>query len=1214
MRVIRCTNCNAPLPGTASYCGICGENLTALQCSESPSSTDRPPSLKVPYFYAPGIEENGISKRDTQPVPAKPVELRSSSNSGSAVSTQLNSLRTPLPQEQVNSSLLWDETEIDLGHNGGSHAYSGYNSNGDNGGNGESRRTWQKIVSAQFPRISSTPVTPVTPRPTPTPTPAKLVKAELPKRSPLLRISPPLFFWVVTLLLTGVAGGALFGMVTSLGHPVLGQSPANQSELSLQVTPTSVAINAMITLRGSNFSPNGKIGLTRDANIPILDTGSKSIVQANSRGAFADTVIVDPDWRAGSHIIRAEDALRHRIASFTILVTGTSASLRPAHLSLLLNGQPSNELDLGSGDQATNSTQVITLTNAGGGQISWQTTATQPWLLMSPKSGTFSSGQNVNVTVAVDRSNLKEGNYTAQLIFSSSAGQVPLPVKMKVTPLEPGHQAVLQLTPAVLSFTATDGDANPTGQVITVSNPGALSLDWSASVSPDTSWLSIDTQAGTVAKGGSSVVKVSVGISTLLPGTYTGFVAFTAQGPNPVKNSPQNVFVSLTITPQCMLSVAPGALAFTGVYLQRAPAPKVISLTEPQGCTPLRWTASTQTKWLSVGATSGVTPANLTVGVNISGLSPGVYNGSALFTSSSGTQTLPVSLTIGQPATPILTTAPAGMTFAGVVGQPAPPGQLATITNGGGGSLAWTATAATTVGGAWLAVTPSRGNLASKQAVSLNVTASVLAGLIPGTYTGTITIAGKDGAGNAVAGSPQTIAVTFVVQPPCTIAATPVALTFAGVAGQSNPAAQNATIKATGTCKHTLNWAATVATTPAGGTWLKATPASGTVNLSTASATSAGIVLTGLAAGTYTGSVTIRATDSVTGQAVGTPQVIRVTLTVQPPCTLQTPSATSETFSAEAGTNPTPAAQTFTVGIVGACAGKVTITPTVTLGSGTGWLAVTPASAKVSSGKTVTFAVKVKSAALPAGTYTGSISLTAVDKGIAITGSPQTVAITLNVVAPPTLSVSPTSPTFNVTAGTSSQPVTISNTGGEALNWTAVLAGDAPGFISLSASSGNDVAGGASASFNVIVDATGISGGSTFTTSVTVGAIDPITGNAAAGSPATVSVTINVAAPAMRLDRVTLSFTTTAGTNPSSQSINIMNTGGGTLEWTPGTPDQSWLTVSFTSNSDIAGQTSQLTFTVDVTSMTAGTYTANVTVTPASGGMAQTITATLTIN
>src|SRR5207245_10769732 len=101
-------------------------------------------------------------------------------------------------------------------------------------------------------------------------------------------------------------------------------------------------------------------GRTRDTTIPSADTGNNTIIQAYAQGSFSDTILVEPEWQAGTHIIHAEDALLHKTASFTILVTGHSPSLRPAHLLL-----SADTLDLGAGDQATNSTKTITLANDG---------------------------------------------------------------------------------------------------------------------------------------------------------------------------------------------------------------------------------------------------------------------------------------------------------------------------------------------------------------------------------------------------------------------------------------------------------------------------------------------------------------------------------------------------------------------------------------------------------------------------------------------------------------------------------------------------------------------------------------------------------------------------------------------------------------------------------------------------------------------------------
>src|SRR5260370_31642213 len=56
---------------------------------------------------------------------------------------------------------------------------------------------------------------------------------------------------------------------------------------------------------------------------------------------------------------------------------------------------------------------------------------------------------------------------------------------MSVLPLTSG--TVLALSPALLSFSANDGQANPSPQTLTISNPGARPLAWSlASQAPAT--------------------------------------------------------------------------------------------------------------------------------------------------------------------------------------------------------------------------------------------------------------------------------------------------------------------------------------------------------------------------------------------------------------------------------------------------------------------------------------------------------------------------------------------------------------------------------------------------------------------------------------------------------------------------------------------------------------------------------------------------------
>jgi len=1171
----------------------------------SPTSTtaftERGRTLKIPRFFAVNDSEETIPFAEhistAQTVPfAEPISTAQTVNMFPEVSRFAHQSTVPLAQRTAEEQDFREQRQ-----SGNWHKVVATHST-------HSSRSARTSAPGQLP---STPMTPVPA--TPSLQPSILVTPLLPPSYSRVRRQSSLFFVVSLLLLGAIIIGGFVGVVLTLGHGVLAQKPRS-TEMTLQVTPASVALGAIITLRGSNFSRLGHIGLTRDTSIPVFDTANTTIIQANSSGSFTDTVMVDATWLAGTHVIRAEDAHLHKTAAFTILVTGYSPSLRPAHL--LLSGRT---LDLGSGDQATNSTKTITLTNAGGGQISWQAATTQPWLLLSPKSGTFSNGQAIQVTIAADRSNLRPGAYAAQAIFSSNAGQVALPVSMKTTQLEAGHEPVLQLTPAVLAFSGVDGGYNPPAQVVTVSNPGALPLSWSASISGGNSWLSLSAQSGTVAKGGSQAVVLDINSSAQLPGTYSAYVTFSSSGTVAAQHSPQSIYVSLTIVPQCALQVSPGLLSFTGVYLQPAPAAKIVSLNVTQGCAArLRWSATITTnvsshsvgnsrssgvQWLTIATASGITPAYPAVSVSLAGLQPGTYTAGIIFSTSAGTQTLPVYLSIGQPTTPIIAITPAALNFNVISGQPNPPAQAVTITNTGGGVLSWQATATTSVGGPWLTISSTNGTLTAHQSTSVNVAATLIQGLTPNTYTGMITITGHDGYGHNALGSPQTIPVNFVVSPPCTIAGTPIALTFAGVVGQPNPAPQVATISANGSCIHTLDW-----TAASDANWLSATPASGTVSLSAPAATNIGVSLAGLQPGTITGHVTITAIDSATHLAIGTPQTLTVTLTVQPACTLQAASVSNETFSSEVGMNP--AAQSFTIGIIGACTGTITITPTVTQS----WLSISPPSATITSGS-ATFTLTVNAASLAVGPYSDTVSLAAVTSGgIAINGSPQAVGVALTVIALPSLSVPSSSGlTFNLSTGTIAQTITISNSGGEPLNWTATLAPNAPSFVSLSASGGTGLGGGSSATDNVYADVTGIPGGSTFSTSATISAIDPLTGNIVAGSPVIVPIIINVALPAMILNTNALSYTTTVGVNPAAQSVLLTNGGGDGLTWTAGTPSQTWLTLGLSSGSDNSGATSTIPFNVNVTGLTSGSYTATVVITP-SVGMAQTVTVTLTVN
>src|SRR5258708_14160828 len=168
-------------------------------------------------------------------------------------------------------------------------------------------------------------------------------------------------------------------------------------------------------------------------------------------------------------------------------------------------------------------------------------------------------------------------------------------VDMSVLPLTPG--AVLALSPALLSFSANDGQAAPAAQTLTISNPGTRPLAWSLAsqtqatataqlsllraLGPAGNWLSAAPLSGVVAPGATAAIQVFVTSQRILPATYTGTLLFTAQG---AIDSPQAVNVSLTVFPHCGIVTSSGFLSFPAVPAQTNLTTQALSLHATAAC------------------------------------------------------------------------------------------------------------------------------------------------------------------------------------------------------------------------------------------------------------------------------------------------------------------------------------------------------------------------------------------------------------------------------------------------------------------------------------------------------------------------------------------------------------------------------------------------------------------------------------------------------
>ncbi len=519
------------------------------------------------------------------------------------------------------------------------------------------------------------------------------------------------------------------------------------------------------------------------------------------------------------------------------------------------------------------------------------------------------------------------------------------------------------------------------------------------------------------------------------------------------------------------------------------------------------------------------------------------------------------------------------------------------VNNSGQQSLNWQASVGNTP---WLSLQSASGTMQGNGAAQLIYVTGDASKLKVGTYKATLQI--DSNGGNALV-NVQLVVIPQSVKPSAKLSVMPTTLDF-GTLDSGTQLTHSVTIGNTGTAA--LHWTVN----SSGANWIKFNTLGQTIQPGTQPDTlNVTVDTTNLAAGTQTGTLMINSNG-------GKAQVaITVVVNVPPqPCVLQALSSSNETFNATMGSNPT--AQSFTVGVTGDCGGGVTITPTVAMTAGTGWLAVTPATATISSGST-TFTVNVTSSALAPGSYSGSISLAAVSNGGAIGGSPQSVGVALTVAeVPPVLAVSPGKLPINVSNGdsVSTYAITVTNTGGAPMQWNATLDAQAPSFVTITLGTNTTLVAGASTKVTVNVNPTNQLAGS-YSATVTVSAIDPITGKSVTNSPATTLVSLTITAqPAMQLSATSLTFTPASCVYTDSGTISITNSGGGTLNWNVGSPvytsGSGWLTVTPSGNG--SGNTT-LTFSADGTKLTTGqTYTATVTITP-SVGNAQTVTVSFTL-
>lgn len=442
-----------------------------------------------------------------------------------------------------------------------------------------------------------------------------------------------------------------------------------------------------------------------------------------------------------------------------------------------------------------------------------------------------------------------------------------------------------------------------------------------------------------------------------------------------------SAMLSITIGPSLPgLMVSPPQLSFTAISGGSAPAFQLISLIPP-GSTPKTFSIAItgSPSWLTVSPAGGTAPSALTVTVNQAGLSASTtpYTATIQITPSGAGQS-PISVTVTltvSSAPPMLTASPAFLKFAARIQSPGSQEQDVLLQNsGGGGALALSA--AVVGNSPWISSAALSASQTGPNApVLLRVTINSQ-GLTVGSHHDIVRI--------TFPGDTLDIAVSvFVANSGAILGVSLTGVRFPAIQGAGSSEVQTVNVLDLGGTGTSLNWTATVQN----GTWLNATPATGTASGSPGKLS----LSPNAAAATLPVGGSYALVQVAAPGALNSPQFITAVLDVSPATVSVTPEfqPTGLFFTAVAGGATTP---TQPVAVYASSTTAVPFQINAVTSDGANWLIATSPTLTASTPSPGQVLASVNPASLAAGIYSGTIN-------IAMNGTLRGISVTVVVTA-----------------------------------------------------------------------------------------------------------------------------------------------------------------------------------------------------------------------
>ena len=323
------------------------------------------------------------------------------------------------------------------------------------------------------------------------------------------------------------------------GTVILNATGASSVIVPVTFTVTATPVPPAIGASPASFSFTAQTGANpATQTLTISNTGSGTLSWSASDNA-AWLTLSPASGNGNSPVTLTVTTSTLTAASYSGLITLAATGAAPVTVPVALTvtaapvppaiGASPTSLSFTAQQGGSNpAAQTLSISNTGGGTLSWNASPDTTWLTASPASATG----NGTVTVSVTTGTLSASSYNGNITLSApGASSRTVPVTFTVTAVP-----TISLSPTSLTYTAVQGGTSPANQTVALTNAGGV-VNWA--VNDSASWLSVSPASGS----SNSTLTAAVNTTGLVTGTYNGTITVSATG-----SSSKTVAITLTVS------------------------------------------------------------------------------------------------------------------------------------------------------------------------------------------------------------------------------------------------------------------------------------------------------------------------------------------------------------------------------------------------------------------------------------------------------------------------------------------------------------------------------------------------------------------------------------------------------------------------------------------------------------------------------------------